>query len=286
MINYSILIPHKNQPLLLQKCINSVPLRDDVQIIVVDDNSDPEIVDFNNFPGKDNPMVEVYFTKEGKGAGYARNVGLPFIKGKWMTVIGSDDFFNPCLNEAMDLFVNSDYDVIFFKGNSIYLDGTISARGSVNNEAVDKAINTGDFTDVLLLSADARKFYRMEFINKYNIKYNEVRWSNDVVFMSKVALYVDKCFASDLAIYCVTESETCLTKAKSLESKVVRFIEECKSVKILKFRYGHCESIYFWLFNTWYNIYKINKYRAFLYLFYATRMGGIGFIKQIIKALK
>ena len=66
---------HKNIPNLLQRCLDSIPNREDVQIIVVDDNSDPNIVDFDKFPGLNRSNVEVIFTKEGKGAGYARNTG-------------------------------------------------------------------------------------------------------------------------------------------------------------------------------------------------------------------
>ena len=40
MIVYSFIIPHKNCPVLLNRCLDSIPIRDDVQIIVVDDNSD------------------------------------------------------------------------------------------------------------------------------------------------------------------------------------------------------------------------------------------------------
>ena len=39
MINYSIIIPHYNIPDLLGRCIKSIPEREDVQVIVVDDNS-------------------------------------------------------------------------------------------------------------------------------------------------------------------------------------------------------------------------------------------------------
>lgn len=49
-INYSIIIPHKNTPDLLQYCLDSIPVRDNVLVIVVDDNSDTNKVDFNNFP--------------------------------------------------------------------------------------------------------------------------------------------------------------------------------------------------------------------------------------------
>ena len=50
-MNYSIIIPHKNTPELLRRCIKSIPQRDDLEIIIVDDNSSKEIVNFDNFPG-------------------------------------------------------------------------------------------------------------------------------------------------------------------------------------------------------------------------------------------
>ena len=50
MINYSVIIPHKNIPKLLQRCLDSIPVRDDLQVIVVDDNSDLDVVDFSHFP--------------------------------------------------------------------------------------------------------------------------------------------------------------------------------------------------------------------------------------------
>ena len=42
MINFSIIVPHKDIPFLLEDCLLSIPQRDDVQIIVVDDNSNNE----------------------------------------------------------------------------------------------------------------------------------------------------------------------------------------------------------------------------------------------------
>ena len=58
-IVYSVIIPHKDIPCLLQRCLDSIPPRDDVQIIVVDDNSSPDIVDFAHFPGQDRTDVPV-----------------------------------------------------------------------------------------------------------------------------------------------------------------------------------------------------------------------------------
>ena len=40
MFTYSVVIPHKNCVPLLQRCLNSIPKRNDIQVIVVDDVSD------------------------------------------------------------------------------------------------------------------------------------------------------------------------------------------------------------------------------------------------------
>ena len=39
-VHLSIVIPHKNIPELLARCLRSIPERDDIQVIVVDDCSD------------------------------------------------------------------------------------------------------------------------------------------------------------------------------------------------------------------------------------------------------
>lgn len=44
MINYSIIIPHKNISSLLRRCLDSIPERDDLEIIVVDDNSNEKTI--------------------------------------------------------------------------------------------------------------------------------------------------------------------------------------------------------------------------------------------------
>ncbi|MCF0230769.1 MAG: glycosyltransferase, partial [Enterococcus sp.] len=72
--NFTFIIPHKNLPELLKRCVLSIPRRDDVQIIIVDDNSDPDEVDFENFPFHGEPNINIIFDKTGKRQGHARNV--------------------------------------------------------------------------------------------------------------------------------------------------------------------------------------------------------------------
>ena len=118
-INYSIIIPHKNIPDLLQRCLESIPRREDVQIIVVDDNSDSGKVDFGHFPGIGELCVEVYFTKEGRGAGYARNIGLKYARGKWLLFADADDFYNTDFLSVLDEYCHQDIDILYFATNGI-----------------------------------------------------------------------------------------------------------------------------------------------------------------------
>lgn len=284
-INFSFIIPHKNTPDLLQKCLDSIPRREDVQIIVVDDNSDADKVDFNYFPGVEDPTVEVYFTKEGRGAGYARNVGLEHTIGKWLVFADADDFFNPCIVQALDEFRDTKLDVVFFKGAAKKMsDGSSSNRADELNRRVDIAIRTGDCTLPLLYSSPCMKFFSRSFIKTNQITFNEVRWGNDVVFMAKVARFVEKCTASPMEIYCITESGDSLVSKKTIDSALVRLEQECQEVSIVRPRYGNEESIYYWLFQTWMGVYKLNRGKALLCLPKAIQAGGWGFIRQMIMA--
>ena len=111
-INYSFIIPHKNCPELLQRCIDSIPERDDIQVIVVDDNSEedkkPDLRSHKNL------QVILLDATRSKGAGRARNVGLDHAIGKWLVFADSDDFFVTNLSELLDKYVNDSHDIIYF----------------------------------------------------------------------------------------------------------------------------------------------------------------------------
>lgn len=137
-INYSIIIPHNNIPQLLKRCLDSIPRREDIQIIVVDDNSDINKVDFDSFPGLDDPYVEVIFTKEGRGAGYARNVGLRHAKGKWLLFADADDFYNDGFLSVLDCYRDGSFDIIYFGASSVDSETLVySDRSVVLNQIID-----------------------------------------------------------------------------------------------------------------------------------------------------
>jgi len=192
MINYSIIIPHKNIPQLLKRCLNSIPRREDVQIIVVDDNSDIDNVDFDNFPGVNDPYVEVYFTKEGRGAGYARNIGLQQAKGRWVLFADADDYFSENINRFLDDYENSIVDVVYIPYKTIDLITGIDLKDglcitSLKEGSRERKMNTLKYR----CYSPWAKMINMNIVKKNNIKFDEVVTSNDVWFSVNIG-YLSK----------------------------------------------------------------------------------------------
>lgn len=100
-------------PRLLERCLCSIPTWDEIQIIIIDDNSNSESVDFL-ISGKRQKNTEVLFTKEGKGAGYARNIGLSHARGKWIIFADADDFFTADCFTILNEYMDSPHEVIYF----------------------------------------------------------------------------------------------------------------------------------------------------------------------------
>lgn len=218
-INYSIIIPHKNIPSLLQRCLDSIPQRDDIQIVIVDDNSSSEKVNFDDFPAKNRKNTEVYFTKEGKGAGYARNVGLKHAIGKWLLFADADDFFNEGFLVHTDKYLDSDNDIIYWSINSVYSETLEPAdRGVYINEYIMKAaqgdINSTDFVRYKFLYPSA-KMIRKKLVDDNNIFFDEVPASNDTMFGVKVGSKAQKVAFDTFQLYCLTLRKNSLVTSYS-----------------------------------------------------------------------
>lgn len=217
MIELSIIIPHHNTPALLQRCLASIPVSDSIQVIVVDDNSDPQKVDFDAFPGKDREGVEVYLTKEGKGAGYARNVGLQHAQGEWLLFADSDDFFVPGFYDVVARYFKSDLTMVMFKANSV---DSETLAPSNRNENINRQIDAclaGKITpkeaSIAVQSPWCRLIHRA-FVEREEIRFDEIMACNDAMFTTKAtcrAASVDVCAEP---IYVVTYREGSLWNSR------------------------------------------------------------------------
>lgn len=214
MVNYSIIIPHKNTPELLQYCLDSIPVRDDVQVIVVDDNSDVDKVDFEHFPQWKGENYEYYLTKEGKGAGYARNVALAHAKGKWVLFVDADDFLLPVVGEIFDEEKDEEADIVFFRPKAVLLEdrATCSKRADFYNAIIDKYYQTGDELELRCRwYSPCNRFFSLELIRSNSIRFDEIKYSNDNLFAVTAGTCARKIVVREKTYMCITESDNSLT---------------------------------------------------------------------------
>jgi glycosyltransferase involved in cell wall biosynthesis len=143
---FSIIIPHYDIPDLLMRCLKSIPVSEDIQVIVVDDNSADADTYLDTYPELSRPYLEFIRTKTGGGAGYARNVGLEHAKGKWLLFADADDFYVDDMYDIISMHVKSDADVIYFQKQAVYSDNLNrkSHRSSYVDEFMDIYFKTGD----------------------------------------------------------------------------------------------------------------------------------------------
>ena len=204
---FSIIIPHKEIPDLLMRCLKSIPVSEDIQVIAVDDNSADADTYLDKYPELLRPYLEFIRTTKGGGAGYARNIGLDRAKGKWILFADADDFFVEDLNDIIYSFVDSEADVIYFKNKAVLSNNTNikSDRCSYINKKIDKYLAYGDEWPIRArMYVPWGKMIKRSLIVKHNIRFDEVKYANDVYFSLLVGYYAEKIVVADRVIYILT----------------------------------------------------------------------------------
>lgn len=92
MYKVSVIIPVYNQEELVIRAIDSIPKRNDIEIIVINDGStDNTYINLLEHQ-KTNDFILVC-NNENKGVGYTVNKGYDLAQGEYVVLLGSDDYF-------------------------------------------------------------------------------------------------------------------------------------------------------------------------------------------------
>ena len=221
---FSIIIPHKDVPQLLQRCLDSIPVRDDVEVIVVDDNSSPDRVDFEHFPTRTDIAVRHFFPKEGRGAGYARNIGLDHARGEWVLFADADDYYiTDALNELLNAMGKRSTYPIVFPIIEINNDSTIRWK-------IDCAPNQY----LVRYGSPWISIFPIQLLQEKNIRFEEIPYANDIMFTTRVAVECNPIQVYDKPVYIYERRENSLTTTPDIENYIVRFKVSLRQEKYLK----------------------------------------------------
>lgn len=204
---FSIIIPHYDIPDLLMRCLKSIPVSEDIQVIVADDNSPDADTYLERYPELSRPYLEFIRTTKGGGAGYARNIGLDHAKGEWLLFADADDFFVEDMCDIISSNADSEADVIYFKKESVYSENII--KKTDRDVDIDRMINNyyanGDEWPLRFMYCPTwGKMIKRDLINKFNIRFEEIRYSNDVFFSLLVGYHAETIKVVNKVLYVLT----------------------------------------------------------------------------------
>ena len=230
---FSIIIPHKDIPDLLMRCLRSIPMSEDIQVIVVDDNSTDADSYLDKYPELSRPYLEFVRTTKGGGAGYARNVGLDRAKGKWILFADADDFFVEDMYDIICSYADSEADVIYFKNKAVLSDDISikSNRSSYVNKNIDQYLSDGvEWPIRTKMYVPWGKIIKRSLIVKHNIRFDEVVYSNDMYFSLLIGYYAENIRAVDRVLY------VCTFRSNSLAADFCSKPDELKKRAEVAFR--------------------------------------------------
>ena len=200
--SYSIIIPHYNIPDLLARCLRTIPERDDVQVIVVDDQSKDSENYLETIPELHRKNVEFFIVDEKKYAGHARNVGLSHASGKWLLFADPDDFYVDGFMNITDKYLNENVDIIYFNTVSCDCYKTDCILQSCTQPRFDKYEKSGDDLRFRLSFTEPwAKMVRRDFVMKHQLMFQETIAHNDLLFGVKIAVLAKRTKIVNTPIY-------------------------------------------------------------------------------------
>jgi glycosyltransferase involved in cell wall biosynthesis len=229
ILRYSVIIPHYMDCSRLERLLKSIPVtRNDIEVLVIDDCSPDQILLTElkiRLPYK---QIIWLSTRYNAGAGAARNIGLDNSNGQWLLFADSDDQFLPNAFELFDEKLQPEDELVYYMAEGVIeYNGSPSARSDVFTHLV-RAYSTmlnesKRFELAIKHTVPWSKIYSRKFINSLGMRFDEVRWWNDVAFNVLAAVQTKRIRSIDSYVYRVHRRASSLTTDQSAEAFIQRF---------------------------------------------------------------
>ena len=224
VLNLSIIIPHYNSARTLARLLATIPQKDDIEIIVVDDKSSPEAVAAVKALSATYGFRLIENNSPKKGPGVARNIGMEQAKGAWLFFADHDDFLLADFYQKVQPYFHSDNDVVFFSPTSQYPDGSEATR-HIRQQKIIRQYNDKPSRKHLLqltfMTASVwLRLIKAKFLKDHIIRFDETTGGEDIMPTVKMGYFMKRFAVSQDKIYCVTGHRNSFTAAYN-ESVVI-----------------------------------------------------------------
>ncbi|ONI42803.1 hypothetical protein AN639_02275 [Candidatus Epulonipiscium fishelsonii] len=238
----SIILPYYNHANKLYRLLRTLPIdKKEVEVIVVNDHSNLNNEIYEKIKKKYEANNVIFMDNDinKKGAGSAVNKALKHAKGKWITLVGADDYFLKNNWTVLSKYFDCDVDTIFFTPISVEEYTTkLSDRHSSYKKIIYNYKDEQNRINELYLrygfhSACSRLIKR-KFIEKYNLRFAETHVANDVKFSIRLGHYMKNFIVTKEVFYCITKDKGSLTTTVTDENFITRLKINLQKYKFLR----------------------------------------------------
>ena len=226
MPKVSIIIPVYNVEKYIKKCLESLAEQtlQDFEIIIVNDgtkdNSEEIILNYQ----KEHPEMPIkYLKKENGGLASARNYGVKFATGKYISFFDPDDYLDKDLYKNLEKYMDDNIDVIKFKMQTVDINGKILEKldGPVfekctGEEAFKKLCIFDKFIDPACIY-----LYKREFFIENNFEY-KLRYHEDFGLTPLIIIQAKSFVSTNIYGYFYLQTEESLTRSKDTKKDIAR----------------------------------------------------------------
>lgn len=205
---YSVIIPAYNAEHTLPRCLNSLcsQIRDDIEIIVVNDGSTDETEEICQNYAQQYPQIRS-FSKENGGVSSARNLGLDKASGEYVLFVDSDDYVSEDYFSVLDQRLTEKWDFLLFE-SKVY-DGTSFTHRPITAEKARTQEETATLLSSALkrqmLNSPCNKAYKHSILEEFNIRFDtRLPIGEDKVFVVNFAAHASCAMFISKPIYVVS----------------------------------------------------------------------------------
>lgn len=196
IVKVSVIVPVYNVEKYLAKCLDSLVSQtiDSIEIIVVNDGStdgSQKIIDDyqTRYPDKVIGLI-----KKNGGLGDARNYGLKFAKGLYVSFIDSDDWVTPEMMSRMyekGMETNADIVLCDIYGVDDQTNNTVIERAPYEQEGILDRKQAVLFSTRPVAVSACTKIYKREIFNRFQFP---TGWYEDLAIMTTIFSYIERIY--------------------------------------------------------------------------------------------
>lgn len=226
MPKLSIIVPVYNVEKYIEKCLKSLAKQtmQDFEIIVVNDGTkDNSEAIIKKYMEEHKELNIKYLEKENGGLASARNYGVRYATGKYLSFIDADDYIDEDLYKNLEKYMDENIDLIKFKMQTVNEKGEILEKldGPVfdkctGEEAYKKLCTIDPFIDPACIY-----LYRREFFVENNFEYRLI-YHEDFGLTSLIIVKAKSFVSTNIYGYYYLQSDNSLTRENDYSKNVLR----------------------------------------------------------------